>query len=132
MLFSEKYLGGTTLITVLVVEDNPSELALICEYIRQGEYNIITASDGTDGLAKFERLKPDVIITDLVMPGMSGLELCRAIKRLSSKVPVIACTSKDQELDRFWGMRQGIDVYITKPFTKDEILQALRSLKVGI
>ena len=66
------------------------------------------------------------------MPGMSGLELCRAIKKAATnKVPVIACTSKNQELDRLWGMKQGIDTYITKPFTKEEILQAVRSQNLG-
>ena len=70
-----------------------------------------------------------MVITDLVMPGMSGLEMCRAIKKVAiTKVPVIACTSKNQELDRLWGMKQGVDVYLTKPFTKEEILQAVRSL----
>ena len=84
------------------------------------------------GLEKLESLKPNIVITDLVMPGMSGLELCRAVKKnAAGKVPVIACTSKNQELDRLWGMKQGVDVYLTKPFTKEEILHAVRSLAVG-
>jgi twitching motility two-component system response regulator PilH len=120
------------LITVLVVEDTPSERELICDYLRQGGYNVVSAINGSDGLEKFEKIQPSVVITDLVMPGMSGLELCRAIKKTAAnKVPVIACTSKNQELDRLWGMKQGIDVYLTKPFTKDDIVQAVRSLNVG-
>ncbi len=120
------------MITVLVVEDTFSERELICEYIKQGGYAVVSAKNGSEGLEKFEKSQPNVVITDLVMPGMSGLELCRAIKKISSKVPVIACTSKNQELDRLWGMKQGIDVYLTKPFTKTDILQALRSLGLGI
>jgi twitching motility two-component system response regulator PilH len=121
------------LVTVLVVEDTTSERELICEYLRQGGYAVVSAADGMEGLEKFEKVQPNVVITDLVMPGMSGLELCRAIKKLTTtkKVPVIACTSKNQELDRLWGMKQGVDVYLTKPFTKDEIVQAVRSLGLG-
>lgn len=120
------------MVTVLVVEDTTSERELICEYLRQGGYTVVSANNGTEGLQKFEKIKPNVVITDLVMPGMSGLELCRAIKKLATtKVPVIACTSKNQELDRLWGMKQGVDVYLTKPFSKEDILQAVRSLGVG-
>jgi two-component system, chemotaxis family, response regulator PixH len=120
------------LITVLVVEDTSSERELICDYLRQGGYSVVSACDGKEGLEKFASAKPNIVITDLVMPGMSGLELCRAVKKnATTKVPVIACTSKSQELDRLWGMKQGVDVYLTKPFTKEEILQAVRSLGVG-
>lgn len=120
------------MITVLVVEDTSSERELICEYLRQGGYSVVSACDGKEGLEKLESLKPNIVITYLVMPGMSGLELCRAVKKnAAGKVPVIACTSKNQELDRLWGMKQGVDVYLTKPFTKEEILHAVRSLAVG-
>ena len=115
------------MITVLVVEDMSSERELICDYLRQGGYAVVSAADGKEGLEKFVTSQPNVVITDLVMPGMSGLELCRAIKKVATtKVPVIACTSKNQDLDRMWGMKQGVDFYLTKPFTKDEILQAVR------
>jgi two-component system, chemotaxis family, response regulator PixH len=114
---------------ILVVEDTASERELICEYLRQGGYSVVSACDGKEGLEKFELIQPNVVITDLVMPGMSGLEMCRAIKRVATtKVPVIACTSKDQDLDRMWALKQGVDIYLTKPFSKDDILQAVRSL----
>lgn len=120
------------MITVLVVEDTTSERELICEYLRQGGYTVVSAANGTEGLQKFEDVKPNVVVTDLVMPGMSGLELCRVIKKKSAtKVPIIACTSKNQDLDRMWGMKQGLDVYLTKPFTKEDILKAVRSLGLG-
>jgi twitching motility two-component system response regulator PilH len=118
--------------TVLVVEDTNSERELICDYLRQGGYTVVSAAGGEEGLAKFNKTSPNVVITDLVMPGMSGLELCRAIKKsATTKVSVIACTSKNQDLDRMWGMKQGVDIYLTKPFTKEDILQAVRSLGVG-
>ena len=120
------------MITVLVVEDTNSERELICDYLRQGGYTVVSAADGAEGLDKFNKTSPNVVITDLVMPGMNGLEMCRAIKRAATtKVPVIACTYKSQELDRLWGMKQGVDVYLTKPFTKEDILQAVRSLNLG-
>lgn len=119
------------MIIVLVVEDVASERELICDYLREGGYTVISAVDGAEGLATFAKSKPNVVVTDLIMPGLSGLELCRAIKKLETKVPVIACTSKTQELDRFWGLKQGIDIYLTKPFTKDDIVHAVQSLEVG-
>jgi twitching motility two-component system response regulator PilH len=83
------------LITVLVVEDADSERELICDYLRQGGYSVISACDGTEGFEKFEKSNPNVVVTDLMMPGMSGLELCRAIKKsLTGAVPVIACQNQ--------------------------------------
>jgi twitching motility two-component system response regulator PilH len=116
--------------TVLVVEDTISEQNLIVGYLVESGYNVISATNGQDAIKKIESKKPDVVITDLVMPGMSGLELCRSLKKnIETKdVPIVACTSKNQELDKLWGMKQGIDVYITKPFSREDILRAVRSV----
>lgn len=116
--------------TVLVVEDTASEQDLIVTYLVEGGYTVISANNGQDALKKIEGKKPDVVITDLVMPGMSGLELCRSLKKNSETkdVPIVACTSKNQELDKLWGMKQGIDVYLTKPFSREDILRAIRSV----
>ncbi|WP_055075582.1 response regulator transcription factor [Pseudanabaena sp. 'Roaring Creek'] len=120
------------MIKVLVVEDTNSERELICDYLREGGYSVISACDGKDGLDKFEQSRPNVVITDIMMPEMSGLELCRAIKKsILGAVPVIACTAKRQDLDRFWGMKQGLDAYLTKPFTRNDIVQAVQSLNLG-
>jgi twitching motility two-component system response regulator PilH len=118
------------MITVLVVEDTPSEQQLITSYLKESGYSVIPVNNGSDALATALQQKPDVIITDVVMPGMNGLELCRSLKKneATKSLPVIACTSKNQELDRLWGMKQGIDVYVTKPFTKEEIVRAIRSV----
>jgi two-component system, chemotaxis family, response regulator PixH len=119
-------------VTVLVVEDTPAQRELICGYLREGGYKVVTAENGEEGLEKFKQIQPQVVVTDLVMPGMSGLEMCRAIKKAATgKIPVIACTTKNQELDRLWGMKQGVDVYITKPFTREELVQAVKMLAVG-
>jgi two-component system, chemotaxis family, response regulator PixH len=121
------------MVRVLVVEDTPSERELICGYLREGGYQVVSAGDGQEALQKLEAEKPQLVVTDLVMPGMSGLELCRYIKKNpdTQKIRVIACTSKNQELDRLWGMKQGVDIYLTKPFMREDLLQAVRSLVVG-
>ncbi len=116
--------------TVLVVEDTASEQDLIVNYLVESGYTVISATNGQEALKKIEGKKPDVVITDLVMPGMSGLELCRSLKKNNETkdVPIVACTSKNQELDKLWGMKQGIDVYLTKPFSREDILRAVRSV----
>ncbi|MBE9009781.1 response regulator [Pseudanabaenaceae cyanobacterium LEGE 13415] len=116
--------------TVLVVEDTPSEMELLSHYLREGGYSVIGVVSAKDALNKAIEIKPDVIITDVVMPGMSGFELCRSLKKNpeTQKVPIIICTSKGQEIDRLWGMRQGADVYITKPFTREQLIRAVRSV----
>jgi two-component system, chemotaxis family, response regulator PixH len=116
--------------TVLVVEDTFSEMELICSYLREGGYNVITTSDAKDALAKAEQQKPDVVVTDVVMPGMSGLELCRSLKKnpATQKLPIIVCTSKNQDLDRMWAMKQGADAYVTKPFNKEDLIKAVKSV----
>ncbi|MGK7932520.1 MAG: PleD family two-component system response regulator [Microcystaceae cyanobacterium] len=116
--------------TVLVVEDTISVQQLLNQYLQESGYKVMNASNGKDALDQVSQKMPDVIITDLVMPDMNGLELCRSLKKdpNTKKLPVIACTSKDQELDRLWGMKQGIDIYVTKPFTKEDIVRAVRSV----
>jgi chemotaxis family two-component system response regulator PixH len=116
--------------TVLVVEDTPSEMELLTHYLRESGYSVIGAISANEALSKAVELKPDVIVTDVVMPGMSGFELCRNLKKNpeTQKVPIIICTSKGQEIDRLWGMRQGADVYITKPFTREQLIRAVQSV----
>lgn len=116
--------------TILVVEDTPSEMELMTLYLRESGYKVLTATNGKEALEKVSQEKPDVVITDVVMPDMNGFELCRSLKKNpdTKNVPVIACTSKNQELDRLWGMKQGVDIYLTKPCTKEEIIRAVRSV----
>ncbi|MBD1855280.1 response regulator [Leptolyngbya boryana CZ1] len=120
----------TLMRTVLVVEDTPSEMELLSHYLREGGYSVVGAVTAKDALNKAIELKPNVIVTDVVMPGMSGFELCRSLKKNpeTQKVPIIICTSKGQDIDRLWGMRQGADVYITKPFTREELIRAVQSV----
>jgi twitching motility two-component system response regulator PilH len=116
--------------TILVVDDTLSELELMTRYLKEGGFAVIVATDAKDAMAKAVDYKPDAIVTDVVMPGMSGFELCRNLKKneATQKMPVVVCTSKNQELDRLWGLKQGADVYITKPFTQDDLLRAVKSV----
>lgn len=122
----------TLLGTILVVEDSPSELELISHFLNESGYKVIKATDGKEALEKLESEKPDAIITDVVMPGMSGFELCRSLKKnpATQKVPIVICSSKNQEIDRLWAMRQGADAYVTKPYTREELLRAIKSVAI--
>ena len=122
----------TLLGTILVVEDSPSELELISHFLNESGYKVIKATGGTEALKKLELEKPDAIITDVVMPGMSGFELCRSLKKNpeTQKVPIVICSSKNQEIDRLWAMRQGADAYDTKPYTREELLRAIKSVAI--
>ncbi|MGK7937301.1 MAG: PleD family two-component system response regulator [Xenococcaceae cyanobacterium] len=118
------------MITVLVVDDVPSQKELISIYLRESGYNVIQASNAKEAWLKTVEQKPDVIVTDVVMSGMNGFQLCRKLKKhpATRNLPVVICTSRDQKLDRIWGIRQGADMYLTKPFTQEEIVKAIRSV----
>lgn len=122
---------STTLMgTILIVEDTLSEMELISHYLRESGYSVISAVSAREALNIAVEKRPDVIVTDIVMPGMSGFELCRNLKKnpVTGRVPVIICTSKNQEIDRLWGMKQGADAYITKPFTREQLVRAIKSV----
>jgi len=120
----------TLMVTILVVEDTPSERELMSHYLRERWYTVINAVSAQEALSKAIDQKPDVIITDVVMPGMSGFELCRSLKKhpVTEKVPIIICTSKNQEIDRLWGMKQGAEAYLTKPFTREQLVRAVKAI----
>ncbi len=116
--------------TILVVEDTPSEMELMVHYLRDSGCTVICATTAQEALEKSAHQPPDVIVTDVVMPGMSGFELCRQLKTATAtaQVPIVLCTSKNQDIDRLWGMRQGADAYLTKPYTRDQLVQAVMSV----
>ncbi|MGB3138483.1 MAG: response regulator [Nodosilinea sp.] len=116
--------------TVLVVEDTPSEMELMVHYLRDSGCTVISAVTAQEALDKAAEHSLDVIITDVVMPGMSGFELCRSLKKqpATAHVPIVLCTSKNQDIDRLWGLRQGADAYLTKPYTRDQLVQAVTAV----
>jgi twitching motility two-component system response regulator PilH len=118
------------MVTILVVDDTPSTRELICDYLRKGGYQVIEAHNGKEALEKATDSKPDIVVTDVVMPEMNGFELCRSLKKNpdTQNLRIVVCTSKNQDIDRLWGMKQGADVYLTKPFTEQEIMEAVKSV----
>jgi two-component system, chemotaxis family, response regulator PixH len=116
--------------TILLVEDTPSEMELISHYLRESGYVVISAQTAQEALTKAVEQRPDAVVTDVVMPGMSGFELCRSLKKhpMTEKVPIVICSSKNLEIDRLWGMKQGADAYITKPFTREQLVRAVKSV----
>ena len=116
--------------TVLVVDDTRTEMEIISSCLRRGGLTVMTAIDGNDAMAKISSQKPDLIVLDVVLPGRSGFELCRDLKAEAgtSKIPVIMCSTKGSEMDKFWGMKQGADAYITKPVDQEELLRTVKQL----
>ncbi|AOW98499.1 MAG: response regulator [Moorea sp. SIO1F2] len=113
---------------VLIVEDNLAQLELMARYLRDSGNTVICIADAKDALDKAVTEKPDVIVLDIVMPGMSGFELCRSLKnhRDTTSIPIVICSSKNQDIDRLWGMKQGADAYLTKPFSKQQLVDIVK------
>lgn len=114
---------------VLVVDDSKTELMFISELLQKNGFQVATADDGEQAMKCLANETPDLILLDVVMPGKNGFQLARAISRdpLYAQVPIIMCSSKDQETDRLWGLRQGAKDYITKPFNPDELIAKIRA-----
>jgi two-component system alkaline phosphatase synthesis response regulator PhoP len=110
---------------ILVVEDEPKIAKLAQDYLEKGNFRVLTAYDGTTGLAMARREKPDLVVLDLNLPEMDGLDVCRAIRK-ESDVPIIMLTARVEEADRLIGLELGADDYITKPFSPRELVARVR------
>ena len=115
---------------VLVVDDSKTELLYLTELLSKNGFSVKTAENAEDAFRRLAEEKPELILMDVVMPGQNGFQLTRAITRdpLYSDIPIIMCTSKNQETDRVWGMRQGARDYITKPVNAQELLAKINAL----
>ncbi|TMC23491.1 MAG: response regulator [Chloroflexi bacterium] len=115
---------------VLVVDDSWTELTMIVTPLRNNGFDVITAVDGDEAVEKVFRERPHCIVLDVVLPKQNGFQLCRRFKSLeaSRHIPIILLTSKSTPLDKAWGLRQGADMYITKPFNGDELVASVRRL----
>lgn len=116
--------------TVLVVEDSMTDLQIMSRCLQQGGLNVVTANSGEEALAKLGTYKPDIIVLDIVLPGCSGYDVCREIKEAAatSKIPVVLCSTKGGEMDKFWGLKQGADAYLVKPVDQEEVLRTIKQL----
>ena len=112
---------------ILVVEDEESFSDALSYMLRKEGFEVAVAGNGPDGLAEFGRNGADLVLLDLMLPGLSGVEVCREL-RLSSDVPVIMLTAKDSEIDKVVGLEIGADDYVTKPFSTRELLARIRAV----
>jgi twitching motility two-component system response regulator PilH len=120
------------MMTVMVVDDSPTIRAMLVNLLSQHGLTVVEAEDGLIAKQLMKDFRPDLVITDVVMPNMNGYELCRWVKNEIPGVPVILCSTKGEAFDRHWAMKQGGDAYIIKPFNSDEMMAAVRSLLQGV
>jgi twitching motility two-component system response regulator PilH len=115
---------------VLVVEDSPPQREMITALLRDSGLSVSAAIDGVEALEQIDGDCPDLVVLDIVMPRMNGYELCRRLKSdpKTQEVPVVMCSTKGEEFDRYWGMRQGADAYIAKPFQPQELVGTVKQL----
>ena len=112
---------------VLVVDDEPKIVKLAQDYLKQGGFRVLTATDGVSALDVARLQRPDLVVLDLNLPGMDGLDVCRALRR-TSDVPVIMLTARVEETDRLIGLELGADDYVTKPFSPRELVARVRAV----
>lgn len=116
--------------TILVVDDSPTQLHVLTQHLRAAGYQTLTAEDGEQGLDLARSEHPDLILMDVVLPGISGFQATRKLSRdpTTANIPVVMVTTKDQETDREWGLRQGAKAYLVKPVQAPDLLQQVSEL----
>ena len=115
---------------ILIVDDSPTERYVMTDFLLAHGYTVMTADSGEEALEKIKLEPPHLVLMDVVMPGQNGFQATRAIARnpLTQHLPVIICTSKSQETDRIWGMRQGAHDYLVKPIDQQLLLKKITAL----
>ena len=116
--------------SILIVDDSPTDLRFLSDLLVKNGYKVETALNADEGVAKAKQLRPDLVLMDVVMPGQSGFQATRTLSRdeVTKKIPVIICTSKGQDTDKAWGMKQGARDYIVKPVSGPELLKKISAL----
>jgi twitching motility two-component system response regulator PilH len=114
---------------ILVVDDSPTETFRFKEILQKHGYEVLEAANGADGVTIAHAEKPDLVLMDVVMPGVNGFQATRQISRseFTKDIPVIMVSSKDQATDRVWGIRQGAKDYLTKPVDEFDLIQAIQA-----
>ena len=115
--------------TVLVVDDSPTEVHVFQSALEKNGYAVWVANTGEAGLEMAKNLKPDLILMDVVMPGINGFQATRQLHRgkETSSIPIIIVTTKDQETDKVWGMRQGASDYLVKPVQESDLIRTVKA-----
>ena len=116
--------------TVLVVDDSPTEVHVFRTALEKNGFAVEVATSGEEGIKVAKSLQPDLILMDVVMPGINGFQATRQLHRASetAQIPVIIVTTKDQETDKVWGMRQGAREYLVKPVNERQLVDTVRSV----
>jgi len=116
--------------TVLVVEDSMTEMEVLTSCLRKAGWVILSAFSAEEALQIIQRQPPNCLVLDVVLPGMSGFELCRTLKNEpgTQQIPIVLCSTKSTDMDKFWGMRQGADAYLTKPVDQGQLVETVRNL----
>jgi two-component system, chemotaxis family, response regulator PixH len=116
--------------TALIIDDSSTEMQILSSCLQRGGFNTMSATSSEEAVAKLSTTKPDVIILDVVLPDRSGFELCRDLKAdaATSAIPVVMCSTKGSDMDKFWGMKQGADAYLPKPVDQEELIRTVKQL----
>jgi two-component system, chemotaxis family, response regulator PixH len=118
----------TKMSTALIVEDVQTDLMILTSYLETLGWRVISAMNGEEALSYLSSNKPDIVFLDVVLPGRSGFEICRTIKSQTDtqKIPVVMCSTKNTDMDRFWGLKQGADLYLTKPVNQADFVEVIQ------
>jgi twitching motility two-component system response regulator PilH len=118
---------------ILIVDDSPTELHLFQTMLTRNGFDVLVADSGEDGLRQARESHPDCVLMDVVMPGMNGFQATRKLTQdgNTADIPVIMITTKDQESDKVWGMRQGAVEYIVKPVTEKDLVAKINAVMAG-
>lgn len=121
---------GMAIKKIMVVDDSPTERAFMEGLLKKRGYEVLTADSGEIAIERAKSELPDLILMDVVMPGLNGFQATRAITReeRTKHIPVIICTTKDQETDKIWGLRQGAKDYMIKPVNEADLLEKIKAL----
>ncbi|HUG97980.1 MAG TPA: response regulator [Gammaproteobacteria bacterium] len=114
---------------VLIVDDSPTEVHVLSGYLEKHGFETVAAADGREGIDKARELRPNLILMDVVMPGMNGFQATRELARdpQTASIPVLMVTTKGLETDKIWGMRQGAVDYLVKPVTEAQLVDKVRA-----
>lgn len=114
---------------IMVVDDSPTERAYLDSLLKKKGFEVLLVESGETAIERAKSDKPDLILMDVVMPGLNGFQATRAITRdeATKHIPVIICTTKDQETDKIWGLRQGAKDYVTKPINEGDLIEKIKA-----
>lgn len=115
---------------VLIVDDSPTETHVLTTILKKHGYEVVTAESGEAGVEVARQELPDLVLMDVVMPGLNGFQATRQLKKdpATTHIPVVIVTTKDQETDKIWGMRQGAKDYLTKPVVEKNLIETIQAI----